>query len=163
MKSTKLFKVTLFCLMLTALFLSAGCSDDDDNPTAPTPTVHSDLVTVWRATEVTIDDIPVEMAEFFELSVGAVVLQLTINADTSCLIEELDSATDPANTVYYEEGTAVSSGTTLTLTIISENGTTLATPRVAATGTWSVDGVTMTFTMDEDEHTIVITWNNWLT
>ena len=160
MDSTRYTGTTLLGLLLTGLVLATGCSDDSTE--APAPTVHDDLVTVWRATGVTIDGAPVEMADFFEFSEGAAALNLTIDADATYQVEELDSASDPANVLYYEEGIAESSGQTLTLTKVSEDGVDLPAPVVTAQGTWEVDGFTMTFTMQEAGSTVVITFNNWL-
>lgn len=163
MTSMKLFRGALLCMMVPALVLSAGCGNDDDNPAMPAPSVHEDLVTIWRALSVTVDGDPADLGDFFEFSPGAVTFNLIIDADTSYRGEEIDSVTDPAGVIYYEEGTAVSVGEVLTLTKTSENGVELPHPEVVAVGTWEVIGNRMTFTMEEEGHIIVITWSNWRT
>jgi hypothetical protein len=165
MDSARILRLLALGLMIAAMLVPAGCSDDDDddNPTGgQPPAVDEDLVTVWRATSVTVDGTPMALGEFFEFSAGAVALNLTITSDGTYTVEELDSATDPANVLYTESGLVESDGQTLTLTMVSEDGVDLPTPEVVAEGTWLVAGFVLTFTMQEEGSTVVITFSNWL-
>lgn len=158
MTSQSIYRIATVLLLLAVVIMPAGCSDDDP-VAAANPTVDDALVVHWYALNVTVDDTPVDFVDFFELTAGAVDLHLIIAADATYRTEETDAT---EQVLHYEEGIAVSSGQTLTLTATSANGVALAVPQVIAEGTWSVEGHTLTFTMVDEGHTIVIVFGDWL-
>ena len=158
MKTLILFRLATVSILLVMAIGSTGCNKEEITQII-TPTVHEDLVTVWRPVSVTIDDVSVPVAEFFEFSEGALTFNLIISSDATYRTEELDSSDQ---VLHFEDGTAVSFGQTLTLTMTSDNGAAVSPPVVVAAGTFDVTGVTLTFTMEDGDAAIVLVFNNWL-
>lgn len=159
MKTSIVFRLATVFILLAIAIGSTGCNKEEITQII-TPTVHDDLVTVWRPVSVTIDDVSVPVAEFFEFSENAVTFNLVISSDATYHTEELDSS---EQVLHYEDGTAVSFGQTLTLTMTSNNGEAVSPPVIVAAGNFDVTGVTLTFTMEDGDSAIVLVFNNWLT
>ncbi|MCD6249751.1 MAG: hypothetical protein J7J98_05410 [candidate division Zixibacteria bacterium] len=146
---TSIFLITVLSFAVLAF---VGCSDDDDDNGTNSTAFPAELVGEYVQTSVTLNGTPQDVATFYEWDATAVRSLITISASGEQLYQEFD-AND--SVLYYDSGPATISGTSLTITVSSENGTPV-TPYTTFSGTWDLTGNILTLTMVEGTNTAVL-------
>jgi hypothetical protein len=146
-------KLTLVGMVICLLLLSAGCGKDDDNPAGPQNNVPAELVGGWLYDSATLNGVPFSLALLLQWEPGTEAARFMVGSDGSLVYEELDS--DSA-VVWTEWGTFTVNGNTATLTITENDDGPVDPPQVLS-GTWAVNGDTLTLSTIYQGATVVLT------
>jgi hypothetical protein len=146
-------KLILPLVVICLLLLSAGCGKDDDNPAGPQNNVPAELVGGWLWESATLGGVPWSLALLLQWQPGTEAARFTVGSDGSLVSEELDA--DSA-VVWTEWGTITVNGNTATLTITENDDGPLPDPKIFS-GTWAVDGNTLTLTTIYQGAAVVLT------
>jgi len=145
-------KLILPWAVIFLFLLSAGCGKDDDNPAGPQNTVPAELVGTWLYDSATLNGVPFGLGLLLGWEPGTEAARFTVGSDRSFVYEELDA--DSA-VVWTEWGTFTVSGNNATISV-TENDDGPVDPPEIMSGTWTVNGDTLTLITSYQGATVVL-------
>jgi len=145
-------KSIIIFVVILSFILAAGCGKDD-NPAEPQNNVPAELVGGWLWESATVGGVPWSLALLFQWQPGTEAARFMVGSDGSLVYEELDA---DSVVVWTEWGTFTVDGNTATLTITENDDGPLPEPQVI-TGSWVLNGDTLTLTTIYQGATVVLT------
>jgi hypothetical protein len=147
-------RVMIFLIILLAMAVFAGCSDNDP-PTGPTgPAVPAGAVGTWEYTAVEVNSVPVALSVALSWTPSTVRETITSGADGSYTNEEWDVS---GAITREQTGTIQIIGAVFTLTVTMEDGQPMPIPEIDLGG-WALVGSTLTVTVPRGPDTVVSTF-----
>lgn len=140
--------------LIGILILSSGCGKDKSTNNPPESNIPQELLGTWTYQSATINGVPISLALILGWEQGTVSARFTVSQDGSFVYEELDANGD---VIWTEYGTFEVNGNTATISITSDTDGPIDPPPDPMTGTWQVEGNTLTLTTDYNGATVVLT------
>lgn len=147
------FRLILSWAVISLLIIPIGCGKDDNNPAGPQHNIPAELVGGWLYDSATVGGVPWSLGLILGWEPGTVAARFTVGEDGSLVYEELDA---DSTVVWTEWGTFAVDGNTATLTITENDDGPLPEPQVL-TGSWVLNGDTLTLTTIYQGATVVLT------
>ncbi|MCK5126578.1 MAG: hypothetical protein KAR42_10005 [candidate division Zixibacteria bacterium] len=146
---TSIFFVIILIFTVVAFI---GCSDDD-NPANSTVPFPAELVGEYVQTSVAVNGTSQDVSDFYDWGTGAVRTLLTVYTGGPETFQEFDTND---SVLYHDSGLITVVGQNMTVVLISEMDTLLASPDTVFSGTWDMTGSLMTLTQIEGADTVVM-------